>query len=233
MSKRPAGEGSVYQRPDGRWVGEISAGWEDGRRKRRKVVAPTQREAVARLKELTTAVERGSTVAAERLTVAEWLRDWLSKEAAPTVRPRTLADYRSAVERSLIPALGHHRLGKLEPRHLRDFMAARQAAGLSPTTIAYHHVLLGRALKVAEGYGLVERNVARLVSPPRGTRHQFVPWAPDQTQSFLSAVADHRLAALFMVAVATGLRQSEILGLTWPDIDLNGGVLHVRRTLQR
>lgn len=228
MSKRPTGEGSVYERSDGKWIAEITR-WENGKRLRRKRVCRLQREALEALKELRT--EATGPVASERMTVAVWLREWLEKEAARTVRPRTLTDYTMIVNRHLIPAIGHHRLRKLNPRQIRDYMEAKRQSGLSPRSVELHHAVLRRALRVAEGYEMVPRNVARLVSPPPVKARQFQPLTPEQVQTLLGSIRGTRHESLYVTAIATGLRMSELLGLQWGDIDMD--VVHVRRTLQR
>ena len=133
-------------------------------------------------------------------------------------------------------------MSRLEPRHVRDYLEAKRTTpglskrsrnGLSARSIESHHATLRRALRVAESCGLRAKNVARLVSPPPVTSKQFVLLSPEQSQTFIAKVNGHRLEALFLTALATGLRQSELLGLSWVDLDLREGSLSVRRTLQR
>src|SRR5690606_8938965 len=97
----------------------------------------------------------------------------------------------------------------------------RKGQPLSPRTVQLMHAVLRRALRRAESYGLVTKNVAMLVSPPPVKRAERAPLSPEQSGVFLRSVETHRLGPLFRVAMATGLRQSELLGLTWPDVDLD------------
>jgi integrase len=205
----------------------------DGQRKRRKVVAATQAEALAKYKELQKRMAEGGSVSADKLTVAVWLEEWLEKEARPSVRPRTFATYAAMVRQHLVPALGKYQLPKLAPSAVRDYMLARRKAGLSPRTIQQHHAVLRRALRVAQGYGYVARNAAQLVSPPAVKRKEVAPMSTEQCNTFLKALEGDRLAPLYKVAMATGLRQSELLGLRWVDVDLDEGTLQVTVTLQR
>lgn len=235
MSKRASGEGSIYERADGKWIAATAGEWIDGKLKRRKVVASTQAEAVARFKALTKRIGEGGSVTADRLTVAGWLEQWLEKEARPSVRPRTFDTYAAMVRQHLIPALGKHLLAKLEPTHVRDYMLARRAGekGLSARTIQQHHAILRRALRVAQGYGYVNRNVAALVTPPTVKREEVAPMTAEQCGTLLAAVRGERFEPLYKVAMATGLRQSELLGLRWVDVDLADATIRVTRTLQR
>jgi integrase len=243
MSKRASGEGSIYQRADGKWVAVVTLGRVGGVLKRRKVIASTEREALARMKELRARIEEGSTVHSDKLTVGAWLLEWLEKEARPSVRPRTFEGYRQIVIQHLVPALGHHKLRSLEARHVRDFMAAKATApgatkgkakaGLSARTIQLMHAVLRRALRRAESYRLVPKNVAMLVSPPPVKRQERAPLTPEQSGEFLRSVKGHRLAPLFTVAMATGLRQSELLALQWADVGFEAGTIRVERSLQR
>jgi integrase len=116
---------------------------------------------------------------------------------------------------------------------IQAFMNDKRKAGLSARTVQYHHAVLRRALGQAERWGKVPRNVARLVSPPKVERPEVRPLTPEQAQVLLKAVAGSHDSALYACAIGLGLRQGELLGLGWEDINLEDGTLSVRRTLQR
>jgi len=107
------------------------------------------------------------------------------------------------------------------------------ASGLSPRRVQYIHAVLRRALGQAEKWGMVARNVAKLVNAPRVEQTEIKPFTPEEAKDFIRAIQGERLEALYLLAIATGLRQAEILGLSWKDIDLVGAELTVRTTLQR
>ena len=132
-----------------------------------------------------------------------------------------------------MPELGRIRLPKLDPEAVQSYVNRKQAGGLSPYTVRNHHAVLRRALAQAEKWGLVARNVARLVSPPRIPREEVQPLTPEQARSFLRAVTGHRLKPLYQTAMTLGLRQGEVLGMTWSALDLEEGSVRVERTLQR
>ena len=116
---------------------------------------------------------------------------------------------------------------------LQGYMRRKTEEGLSPRTIRNHLAVLRRALNQALRWGEVQRNVASLVTPPRTSDDEVQPLTPDEARILLDALKGDRLEALYCVALALGLRQGEVLGLAWEDVDLEDGTLRVRHTLQR
>jgi integrase len=170
---------------------------------------------------------------ASTITVGELLDRWLDEAVALTVRPRTLASYTYIVRVHLRPALGDVPLASLTAQHVQGLLNAKAASGLAPRTVGYLRGVLRQALGFAERMDLVGRNVARLARPPRVPRRQVSPLTIEQARIFRAAVAGDRLEALYLVAVGCGLRQGEILGLRWGDVDLEGRTLRVRFALAR
>lgn len=236
MSRRAAGEGSIwFNEKRGRWEARLSLGLShDGRRVRKLVSAKTQAAVRVKLDALKTQVAAGLPVATERITVKAFIEQWLADaDSAGKWAPLTLRRHRDIVRTHIVPALGRHRLEKLEPRHVQRLMAAKLDAGLSPRTVKYIRGLLRQALEQALRWGMVPRNVAALTETPKQVRREFSAWTADEAKRFLRAVALDRLQPLYAVGVACGLRQGELLGLQWGDVDLDAGTLSVRNTLQR
>ncbi len=233
MSKRGQNEGTITKRADGRWEAKINLGYKNGKRHRRSFYGKTRREVAEKLASALREHQQGLPVAAERQTVAQFLDRWLADVVQPAVRPKTHHSYAQLVRLHVKPALGHHQLTKLEPKHVQAMLNAKLASGLSPRTVQYIRAVLRRALGQAFKWGLVARNVAVLVDPPRSIHHetQFLP--PFQARVLLEVVRGDRLEALYSVALALGLRQGEALGLRWRDVDLERGTLSVRTALQR
>ena len=167
------------------------------------------------------------------MTVGEWLKRWLAQEAKASVRPRTFEAYRANVEHHLVPALGHIRLRKLTPVDVSHYLQAKVDSGLSPQTVRNQHIALRRSLEIATRYGYVGRNVARLVSSPRTEQTEVHPLTRDEARQLLAAAIGHPMEALIVLAASTGMRRSELLGLTWDRVDLDAGFLRVERTLAR
>ena len=231
-TRRGRGEGSITRRADGRWMARVDLGWQDGKRRRKTLYGRTKREVQDKLRETLHRTEKGLPPVPEQETVGAFLRRWL-EIIRSQLRPRTHRSYEQVVRIHLEPGIGRVRLAKLTPLDVSTLLESRRAAGVGGRTIHYARAVLRAALNKALKWGLVSRNVASLTDPPRYRAREIAPLTPDQTRKFLAAVADHRLEALFTVAVGLGLRLGEGLGLPWDAVDLDAGTLSVRQTLER
>lgn len=232
-NKRGQNEGGCYQRKDGRWEASITLDVVEGKAKRKSYYGRTKAEAMAAMRAARRDLDAGLPIDVGRQTVGQFLDRWLADVVTPTVRPKTRHSYAQIVRLHLKPALGHHQLAKLAPQHVQAMMNAKGAAGLSPRTVQYLRAVLRQALGQALKWGLVGRNVATLVDPPRSVRHEIAFLSPAQARTLLDTVKGDRLEALYSVALSLGLRQGEALGLRWADVDLDAGRLTVRFALQR
>jgi integrase len=233
MARRNAGEGSIFQRNDGRWCAQLDLGWQNGRRARKYIYGATAAEVQNALLKARADHAAGLPVAVEQQTVAQFLERWLEDSVKQSVRPLTHEQYRQHVKLYLAPLLGHHRLGKLAPQHVRAFFKLKLEDGLSPRMVQLSLVILRKALGQALKDGLLGRNVAKLVDGPRVKRFEGATLSLEQAQAFLDAAAGERLEALYAAALAVGLRMGEVLGLRWTDIDLDRRILTVNRILAR
>jgi integrase len=187
------------------------------------------------------AADRGESPAGDRLTVARFLDEWLAASAS-SLRPRTLEGYASHVAIYIKPMLGATPLAKLTPGHVQTMLAELERHGrpgnverrpLSAQTVAHVRATLRRALGQAERWGYVTRNVAKLTDAPRIRRVDVHPLAGVELRRFLDATREDRVWPLYVVAIATGMRQGELLGLRWSEVDLEAATLRVSATLQR
>ncbi|MFN2616525.1 MAG: tyrosine-type recombinase/integrase, partial [Thermoleophilaceae bacterium] len=235
MARASWGESSISQDASGRWHGWVSMGNGVGGGRDRRHVSGTTRAAVVRqVRDLEKQRDAGAIPQAGKApTVEAWLEHWLTTIAVARVRPSTYQAYDSKVRRRIIPALGHHRLDRLQPEHLERFYAELMAEGLASATVLQIHRVLSRALKVAVQRGRVARNVCTLVDAPSLKRAEVDPLDAEEARRILEACRTDRNAARWLVALALGLRQGEALGLKWSDVDLEAGTLTVRRALQR
>jgi integrase len=230
MTRRGAGEGSIYQqRVDGRWCGVLSHG--DGRRK--KFYGKTRAEVARKLAQALKAYQDGIVPPPDRQTVGDFLTLWLRDTASVSVRPSTMASYEGIVRLHLIPLLGHVPLTKLTPQHVQELINRKLEEGLSPRRVDYIRAVLRHALHQALRWGFVARNVATLVHPPRAQRTEITPLNAAEITHFFDAVSGDRLEALYVLALSTGLRQGEALGLVWQDIDVGAGTVAISRALQK
>jgi integrase len=231
--RRGPGEGTIRERVDGRWEGRITVGRDaDGKQVTRSVFARTRAEAVTALDNLKSKQTRGLPVPSERLTVGAYLNRWLIAKGAD-LRPSTTSRYAQIVRHQLIPALGQVKLTKLQPSDVRTMMADVQAQGRAVMTALHSRAVLRAALADAERDGLVGRNVARLAKPPQKPEPHPTVLSPDQAREIVASVSDPALRRLVTVALGSGLRQGELLGLTWACVDFERHALHVREALVR
>ncbi len=219
--------GSIYRRQDGRWVAALVV---DGKRK--VLYAKSEKGARQKLAELQRqAALAGGLPDPGRRTVNDLLDLWL-ETTAPTLKPRTLAEYEAICNRYLRPALGHVRLGRLTPERIQKLYADLQARGLKRAPQATH-VALHSALKLAVRWRWLPNNPAELTAKPRYQAQRRQVWDREQLRAFLAATEGHRLGPLWALAVATGCRLSELLALKWQDVDLKAGTVHVHAALHR
>ena len=233
--RRGRGDGAIYQRADGSWVGQIDLGWIDGKRKRKYVRGQTRADVAKRLRDLAPVIESGITPAPERLTVEQYLESWLTIRIPGTVAPRTQELYERAVHDYINPSIGKIRLNKLAPSDVAKMLQELEVRGLSPSTRRMARATLRRALRFAEQDGILTRNVAAIAEGPKMNHREGRSLTPEQAKIFLAAVRGHRLEAAYVFALSLGLRRGEILGLQWGDIELGEGtvVLNIRRQLIR
>ena len=229
MTHRGNNEGSIYKRKDGRWAASVTL--PGG--KRRAFYGKTRQEAAHKLQAAQRVLNDGLPIASDRLTVKQWLEQWLDDNVARKVRVRTLHRYQEIVQYHLAPRLGAMPLARLGPADVERLMNEGLRAGKSPQSVAHHRAVLRTALNVAMRHGIVARNVASLADPPHIPKREHEAITPAKARAILDAVQGDRLEALFAVALASGLRGGEALGLRWEDVDLEGGTMAIRRTLQR
>ncbi|MBI4491737.1 MAG: site-specific integrase [Chloroflexi bacterium] len=230
--RRGHGEGSIHQREDGRWVAVVDQGWKDGKRQRKYLYGETRREVSEKLKAALHDQAAGLPLPSERQTVGQFLERWLEDSAKPNVRPRTFTRYHDLLTLHAIPTLGKRPLAKLSAQDLQA-LYGQKLDQLAARTVGHLHRVLHCALRDALRWGLVARNVCDAVQPPKVARPEMQVLAPEQARQLLAAADGEPLEALYVLAVTAGLRQGELFGLKWQDLDLEAGRLQVRRTLGR
>lgn len=229
MSKRANGEGTVYQRKDGRNPASIIL--ENGKRK--SVYCKTQQEAIKLARKANNDKDQGILISTEDQTLSTFLTTWLQDTAQPRLRDRTYLRYRELIELHVLPMLGKVKLQKLSPQHLQKLYNQKREEGYAPQTIKHIHRVLHRALNDALKWDLVAKNICNAVDAPRVPKQEMKALTPEQAQQFLVAAKGSPLEALFVLALTTSMRRGELLALQWADIDFVSGILQVRRTITR
>ncbi len=203
----------------------------DGSRKQVSETVPTKREAEALLARRLHELSTGAYVTPTVLTVADLLDQWFAAHAT-RVRPATIHRYRRAADAHLVREFGALPLARLSPLVIQDLYRRLQRDGLGPEGVRMVHKVLHGALKQAVAWRLLPANPADGVAVPQPVRRELEVWNADQAAAFLAAVDDDpRWGALFLVAIHTGMRRGELLALRWEDIDLERGLVTIRRTM--
>jgi integrase len=226
---RGKGEGSIYQRATtGRWEAKITL--PDG--KRRAFYGKTRDEVRQRLHDAQENVKKSLPVPYARVTLGEFLDRWLRDVAPQRVKPKTLKRYELDIRLRLKPALGGVKLVELTPDKVQQLIATMTATGLKPRSVRNCRAVLRVALAQAEREGAIGRNVAKLVTVPRPEAKKVAPITPVEAKALLAAFKGDDFEPLVTLALATGMRQGELLGLSWDDVDLDTATVRVWRQLQ-
>ena len=224
-----------YVKGDGKasWYYVFDVESETGKRRRHKRRGfATEREAkIAEAKERT-ARATGEHIPDSTETVGELLARWLHTVARHKVRPTTLADYELTVRVHLVPHIGSIRVQKLTAARVQTLYSTMLDAGAGKRTVHLAHQRLRQALAIAEREGIVRRNVCDLVDPPTSSSSPGRAWTADEARRFLQHSQDDAHHPLWLLALATGMRRGELLGLRWQDIDLNRGTLRVVQSVR-
>jgi len=232
--RRANSEGTVFfDERRQRWVAQITVPDPvHGRTRRISRVARTEREAIKLLQRLRQEHDEGRLAHGRPPTLARFLAEWLEGRR-PSLRPRTYDGYSTVIRSRIVPVLGHLTLDKVTPAALAAAYGQLLARGLAPRSVVHAHRLLHRAFEDAVKWGLLPRNPCDLVEPPHAPRPAIHPFTVSEVATLLAACADDPIGPLVTVAVLTGLRLGELLGLQWGDIDWERGELSVVRAVQR
>ncbi len=222
------GSGTVFQRQDGRWEAKFKVE-ETGKYK--SLYGKTEKEAYNKLQEALFEQKKGTLATGPQQTVKQFLEYWLEDVQKPTVRLSTYVNNRIIVHKHLIPGIGHIKVQKLTAQHVQSFYARKLKEGTSASRIKQMQALLHKALTHARRIKYVGTNVTEDVQLPRYEEYKSQILTPEQAQLLLQQAKERNVEVLLAVAVGTGMRKGEILGLRWSDIDFVKGTLQVSRTL--
>lgn len=222
-------------RPDhkccGRWVSAIDLGIIDDTRKRKIISGQTRQEVARKLETEKQEIGEHGVAIIGMMTLSAWMDHWLDEIAAKRCKPSTLNSYSSQIKNYIKPAAGQVKLDKLTDNHV---LAIHKLAGKTSSTTAGHaHALLSKALKDAVKGRKVRRNICDYVDKPFNEATDVIPLSTPEAQAVLRHVAQDRLAARWHIALLTGERQGEVLGLTWSCINLKTGTMDLEWQLQR
>ncbi|MBC5805666.1 MAG: tyrosine-type recombinase/integrase [Candidatus Eremiobacter antarcticus] len=225
--RRSPGEGSVYQRKDGWWRGTISLGYDQtGKRRRQVVYGKTKTQVIAKLREIAPGPIAQSAYDAQRVTLEEHLTRWLASRRAH-LRPTTHRSYADTIRLHIAPSLGRIPLGALTPANIEALQLRLERLGRGARTRELAHVILHAALRRAVQWHMLAFDPSQPVQRPRVQRVPPNTWSASDVISFLAAACSDRYYALYVLALTTGMRQGELIGLQRAQVDLQRGFVSI------
>ncbi len=231
--KRGDGEGSIHQRPDGRWCARLSLGTDaQGKRIRKAVYGKTRKEVADKLAELIRQFKTSGKAIVNKDSVGAYLDSWLADDVKLNRTPKTYEEYEGAVRLYIKPIIGHLKIVKLSGADLQKWQGRMARDGHTDNTRLKALRVLRNALNKAVKLLLIPSNPMAAVDKPKVHRKEVVPLEADQCIALFEACKAHRLGDLIILAVLTGLRKGELLALDWSAVNLSEGVLTVRRSLE-
>ena len=233
-TKNAKGSGTIRKRSDGRWEARYTTGIDPktGKQTQKSVYGKTQKEVRQKLTEVTAEIDSGTYLEQTKDTVGEWLDTWLKTYALYSVKSYTYDAYERSCNIHIKPALGRIRLSALTAPQIQQFYNSLiTEKELSPKTVKNIHGVLHRALGQAVEVGYLRINPSDACKLPRVERQEIRPLDEAQTAAFLNAIHGQPFERLFIVDLLTGLRQGELLGLRWKDVDFDAGTVTVAQQL--
>ena len=231
--------GSLMKRADGRWEGRVTVGYDPmtGKQKRKSVYGHTKSEARKKLSAIMNEIDEGTYQDVERIKVNQWLDIWLD-EFCGDKKPLSMQKYRGTLNQNVRPYIGNKYLDKLttmDVQRLYNYLAnPKTGRGLNPKTVKDVHSMLRRSLEIAIRNGLIKENPCNGTILPHIPKVDVNPLTNDQIQDFLVITGkDPIYGTFYQVALFTGMRKSEVMGLTWDNVDFEHGIIYIQKQLQQ
>ncbi len=231
--KRGQNEGTITQRSDGRWMARLTVGYTDGKQVRKCIYGKTRDEVAKGMIAAQASVQKGIELPNEKISVEKFLSSWLEGTAKNRLRESTYCRYTVLIKNHISPHIGKVVLSRLTPQQVQHVWNVLQKEGLAPRTIIQCRAILRCALNQAVRHGMTARNSAALSDAPKAPQYKPTFLTAADAEKLLSKAKGHRLEAMIVLAITTGMRMGEILGLTWGDIDLDQKFISIKRQQQR
>ncbi|WKY46528.1 site-specific integrase [Eubacteriaceae bacterium ES3] len=232
-TRNAQGSGQIRVRPDGRWEARYTLGRDPGTGKqiRKSVYGATQQEVRKKLTAVLASIDTGEYKEPSKLTVSDWFNIWIT-DYVLNLKPLTIKTYKVQINTHIIPSLGNVKLSALAPHHLQKFYN-KLNDDYAAKTVKNIHGVLHKGLKQAADLGYIRSNPADTCKLPKVIKTQTKPIDKTIVPAFLEAIKGDSYENIFLVDLFTGLRQSEIIGLTWDCVDFEAGTIYVYRQYQR
>lgn len=239
--ERGNGEGTLYKRKDGKWVSQVTVGFEPktGKPIRKTFTGNTRAEAAKQMNEVVASLNKGIYIEQSKVTLETWLKGWL-KGRKPHIEESSWNNYEMFSRLHIIPEIGHITLNALKTRHIQELLNSKIESGrvdgkggLSPRTVKYVYQTLHASLEQAVKERQLVYNPAEHVELPKQVKMEMRPFTEDELSRFFTAAKGNRFFTLFVLAVASGMRRGELLALTWDNICFQEGLIDVKKQLVR
>ena len=234
-TKKANGSGTIRKRADGRWEGKYTLGYDPktGKLIRKSVYGKTQKEVRLALSKIVSEMDSGTYAESSKMKVSQWLDEWLASYTM-NIKPATRSAYEEHIRVHIKPSLGDILLKQLFTRDIQQlYTNLLKERELSPKTVRNIHGVLHRTLEQAKLLGYVRVNPADAAVTPRVEKKQVETLDAEDIGKFLAAIRGTKYEYPLFVAVFTGLRQGELLGLTWDCVDFEHGMLLINKQHNR
>ena len=233
MARGAQGNGTIRQRKDGRWEARITVGRNPstGKQIQKSIYGKTQTEVSRKLRELCKEVDDGIYKEPVKYTVKDWAEIWLN-EYTSNLKPLTVKQYTTYINNRIVKNMGSVKLTRLDTPIIQRFYNQLTKEGLSPVTIKNIHSILHSMLETAVEVGYMRTNPSNICKLPKSEKKQIKPLENADISKLLEALKGDKYESLYTVDLFTGLRQGELLGLTWDCIDFKKGTMYIYRQLQ-
>jgi len=230
-TKAANGSGTMRKRPDGRWEARYSVGVDikTGKQIQRSVYGKTQAETQKKLNKVLSELDCGTYIEPSRIKFGEWLDVW-EADYIINVKSATRKSYSDHIRLNIKPYIGRVQLQKLTPHMVQGmYNELLREKGLSPKTIKNIHSVMHKSLDKAQKLGFIRNNPTAVVTLPRIEKKEITPFEDDQLVSFLKEIRGNTYELVYKVTVFTGLRQGEVLGLTWDCVNFEKNTLYINK----
>lgn len=233
-TKNAKGSGTIRKRSDGRWEARYTTGIDPktGKQTQKSVYGKTQKEVRQKLTEVTAEIDSGTYLEQTKDTVGEWLDTWLKTYALYSVKSYTYDAYERSCNIHIKPALGRIRLSALTAPQIQQFYNSLiTEKELSPKTVKNIHGVLHRALGQAVKLGMLRSNPTNVCDLPKAHRKEIKPMEQAEITKFLQAIQGSKYGLVYQITLFAGLREGEVLGLTWDCIDFQHNAIYINKQL--
>ena len=221
------------------WQARYTEGFDPvtGKQIQHSITGKTQKEVAQKLRQCTYDIDRGTYLSPTKLTVGDWVDDWV-ENFLTAVKPRTRDSYRTTAAVHIKPLLGAKKLQELSLRDVQLWVntlvnGSKKGKGLSPKTVKNVHGVLHKALEQACELGYIAKNPATGTKLPKVVRKTITPLNRDEVKKFVRFCRNQRFELIFLVTLFSGVREGEVLGLTWSCVDFEHDTITIDKQLQK